>query len=287
MNADEKHLGERIKATIVAICLFKARHPSSVSNPDSLRREAEDIEAYAIASKRHLQAMRSELDATIRESRRQVSRGYWPRRTYDRLIAHLKDEGHIDISTWVDTDAERMKKILDVGEIRTLAQWRLAAEYRDTIDGPEQRRIDDLIGLYEAKRDVRRTKAANPRAEAAQAPSAGSKITSDNLAFAEVLRRSAMTGWDYAASRDEASADDERRLQALAETWRTFKIATPRDIKDMEKAFWISMTTLRNRLTDPQFQELTQRLQQEGLVDISGVVKARNPLSARASKPRG
>src|SRR5438045_3117950 len=113
--------------------------------------------------------MRSELDATIRELRRQVSRGYWPRRTYNHLIAHLKDEGHIDISTWADADAERMKKILEVGEIRTLAQWRLATEYRDTIDGPEQRRIDDLIGLYEAKRDVRRTKACNPRT-AAKAP---------------------------------------------------------------------------------------------------------------------
>ncbi len=286
MNADDQLLGERIKATIVAICLFKAQYPSSVSNPDSLRHLAEDIEAYRIASKRHLQAMRSELDGTIRESRRQVSRGYWPRRTYDRLIAHLKDEGHIDISTWADTDAERMKKILDVGEIRTLAQWRLATEYRDTIDGPEQPRIDDLIGLYEAKRNVRRSNAASPRT-VAKANVAGSKISSDDLAFAGLLRRTAVMGLDYAANRDEASADDKRRLQDRAETWRTFKIATERDIKDMEKAFWISMTKVRNRLTDPQFQELTQRLQQEGLVDISGVVRARNPLSARASKPRG
>lgn len=281
MNAEEKRLGELMKATIVAMYSFKARHLSSVNNPESMRRVAEDIQAYRISSKRHVQAVRSELDSSIREARRQVSLGYWPRRTYDEMVAHLRGEGLIDISTWTDTDAERMKEVFENGEIRTAAQWRLATEYRDTVDEEQRRQIDDLIGMYEAKRDVRRSKSSGLRS-APKAVGTGSKLTSDDLAFAEVFRRSAVASYEYAATRDEVSAKDKGILESRADTWRTIEPATRRDLKDIEEAFWFSLSKLRNRLAEDQFQELTRRLQEQGLVDISDVVKARNSRSRRA-----
>src|SRR4029453_7024245 len=153
---EDRRLGEGMKATKVAICLFQARHPPTESNPESWRRLAEDFQAYPMTSKRHLQQMRSEMDATARELRRDVSRGRWPRRTYDLLIEHLQAEGLIDISTWIDADAEQINKLLENGEIRTMAQWRLATECRDTVDDETQlRQINDLIDSYEAEHDVR------------------------------------------------------------------------------------------------------------------------------------
>lgn len=271
MNAEEKSLGETIKATVVAIRRFQAQYPSSVTDPDSMRRDAEDIQTYPISSKRHLLAMRSELDATIRELRRQVSRGYWPRRTYDLLVAQLRDEGLIDISARTDADAERMKKVLEKGEIRTRAELRVATEYRDTIDDEElQRRIDDLIGLYEIGHQAGRKIASGLRSESKGAGT-GSKLSSDDLAFVDLLRRSAVASYEYAATRDEASVEDRRSLENRAETWRTIEIATRRDLKDMEGGFWISVSKLRNRLTEEQFQQLTRKLQEQGLVDISAV----------------
>ncbi|HWK52636.1 MAG TPA: hypothetical protein VNR40_22240 [Steroidobacter sp.] len=282
MNADEKSLGERMKATAVAIRHFQARHPPTVSDPDSMRRLAEDLQAYPIASKRHLQQMRSELDATARQLRRHVSRGYWPRHTYDLLVAHLRGEGLIDISTWTDTDAERMKQILEAGEIRTAAQWRLATEYRDTVDDEKLRRqIDGLIDSYEAGRPTRREKSAGAGSKSKTAGS-GSKLSSDELALIDLLRRSAVASYEYAAARPETSAKDKPILEGRAETWRTIEITTKRDLKDMEDAFWASLLKLRKRLTEAQFQQLATRLQDQGLIDISSRVKASTRRSKRA-----
>lgn len=282
MNAEEKSLGEKIKATAVAIYLFQARYPSSVCDPDSMRRSAEDLQTYPISSKRHLQAMRSDLHATVRELRRQVSRGYWPRRTFDLLVEHLRGEGLIDISTLADTDAERMKKVLESGEIRTAAQWRLATEYRDTIDDEElQRRIDDLIQSYEAGPEVRRAIASNSRS-GSKAAGARSKLTSDDFAFADLLSRSAVASYEYAATRDDASAKDKQILEERAETWRTIEIATRRDLRDMEGGFWVSLSNLRNRLSEEQFQQLTIKLQEQGLIDVSELLKSPKSRSRRA-----
>jgi hypothetical protein len=280
MDADEKSLGEKLKATKVAICRFLARHPSLVNDPESMRREAESIRLYAISSKRHLQAMRSELDATIRELRRLVSLGYWPRRTYDLLVARLRREGLIDISTWSDADAGRMQKVLKNGAIRTAGQLRLATEYRDTIDDEElQRRIDDLIRLYEA--GGRRGKASRPR-PVSKATGTGSKLSSDDLAFADLLRRTAIASHEYVAARGATSETDRRFLKERAETWSTGEIATRRDLNDMEAGFWVSLSKLRQRLSEEQFRHLTGKLQQEGLIDISDLLKAPNSRSRRA-----
>lgn len=43
-----------MKATTVAILYFHARNPSSVSEADSLRHDAEAIQAYPVSSKRHV-----------------------------------------------------------------------------------------------------------------------------------------------------------------------------------------------------------------------------------------
>ena len=280
MNAEEKRLGERMKATKVAICRFQARYPSSVSDPDSMLREAEEIQAYPISSKRHVQAMRSELNATVRELRRQVARGYWSRRTYNLLVTQLRGEGLVDISAWTDTDAERMKKVFENGEIRTRAEWRLASEYRDTIeDEALQSRIDDLIGLYESGRKGRRQKAPGPRS-GSSAAGASTKLSIDELAFADLLRRSAVASYVYAVA--EANPEDKRILEDRAETWRTIEIETRRDLKDMERGFWVSLSKLRNRLTEEQFQQLTKAMQKEGLIDISGPLKAPNSSSRSA-----
>jgi hypothetical protein len=281
MNSEEQSLGEQIKATVVAIHLFQARHPSIVTQPESLRRSAESIQAYPISSKRHLQAMRSELDSTIRELRREVALGYWPRRTYDLLVAHLRDEGLIDISTWTDVDAGRMKKVLEKGAIRTPAELRLAIEYRDTLDEEQRRPIDALIDSYEAGRVARSKKASSPRS-GSRAAGAGSKLSIDDLALVDLLRRSAVASYEYAASRSEASANDKEILEERAETWRTTETATPRDLKDMEEGFWVSMSNLRKRLTEEQFQELTRMLQEQGLMDISELLKAPKSQSRRA-----
>jgi hypothetical protein len=276
ISDEEKRLGETMKATKVAICHFLAQHPSSVSDPDSMRRDAEVIQAYPISSRRHLRAMRSELDATIRELRRQVSLGHWPRRTYDLLVAQLRGKDLIDISSWADTDAERLKQILENGEIRRLADLRLATEYRDTIaDEHLRRRLDELIASFEAKRGASLEQSSRP---GPKGPSPSSKLSRDDLAFLNLLRRSAIASFEYAARTGETN---KRLMEDRIATWRTIEIATQCDLKELERAFWAAIAKLRRyRLTEEEFRKLAAKLQEEQLIDISQLAKA------PASRPR-
>jgi hypothetical protein len=265
-------LGEMIKATKVAICHFLAQHPSSVSDPDSMRRDAEVIQAYPISSRRHLRAMRSELDATVRELRRQVSRGHWPRHTYDLLVAQLRGKGLIDISSWIDTDAERMKQILENGEIRRLADLRLATEYRDTITNENlRRRVDELIVSFEANRGASLKKPPRPRS-GSKGTSQNSKLSREDLAFLDLLRRSAIASFEYAA---RSGQTNKQLMTDRVTTWRTIEVATQRDLKELERAFWTAMSKLRRyRLTEEEFRKLAAKLQEEQLIDISKLAKA-------------
>jgi hypothetical protein len=275
---EEKRLGETMKATKVAICHFLAQHPSSVSDPDSMRRDAEVIQAYPISSRRHLRAMRSELDATVRELRRQVSLGHWPRRTYDLLVAQLRGKDLIDISSWIDADADRLKQILENGEIRRLADLRLATEYRDTIaDEHLRRRLDELIASFEAKRGASLEQSSRPLS-GSKGSSPSSKLSSDDQAFLNLLRRSAIASFEYAARSGETN---KRLMEDRIATWRTIEIATQRDLKELERAFWAAISKLRRyRLTEEEFRKLAAKLQEERLIDISQLAKT------RASRPK-
>lgn len=149
----DRAFGEAMKLTYVEMYRFLYTQPAAFSaDPMRVIRDAEGIASYPIPTKRHLQAIRSELEAGVRKFRRQVSRGYWPPDTYGRMVAHLRDKGLIDLSTWHDADAERIKRILERGEIRTRAELRRTTEYCDTIgEGELRRALGELIQSYEGR----------------------------------------------------------------------------------------------------------------------------------------
>lgn len=272
LTVEEKALGERIKATKVAICEFLAEHPSTVTDPSSLRREAAAVEAYSISSRRHLLAMQSELEATIRELERQILRKYWSRSAFDALVVHLRDRRLIDISDWIDRDALRTKHLLQRGEIRTTSEYRLATEYRDTIaDRDELAKLAEMLGSYEAKRGV---PALSAEHGSMSGRSTASPLSAEDIAYADVLKRSAIESLSYAARYEHEDSLGESSLKERADAWRNLKVVTRRDLRDLERAFWVVLTKLRRyRLSQDQFEALAADLKQKDLMDVSRLSK--------------
>ena len=278
LTADEKAFGERLKATKVAICEFLARQRPALTDPSSFLSQAANIAAYSISSRRHLLAMESELSATIRELRRQMSRKTLTPQSYEALVAHLRSKELIDISVWTDRDALRVKRLLDKGEIRTVAQWRLVSEYRDTISDPDVlSRLDETVALYETKRGL-------PAAGASRlvgTPATGrTQLSPQDLERFDLLKRSAIESFEYAAEhgkRDEAGTSP---MKNRAEVWRSLSVENRRDLHDAERGFWVALGKLRrNRLSQDQFEKLTAKLRADGLIDISKL----SPASRRAA----
>jgi hypothetical protein len=266
-----------MKDTRVAICRFLAKDSSPIWDSSWMRRQAEIIETYPIESRRHVHAMRGALDATVRNLRRQLSLGRWSQRSYDSLASHLRSNGLIDIATWVDSDAERIHALLDRGEIRTVAELRLATEYRDFVDDPQLLdRVNELIAGYEARRGVRVRNQGRPRS-----PSRAStrQLSSDELAFVGLLKRSAIAAYEYAAARETRPAE-KRKMRDRGAVWRTLEAATQRELKGLEDGFWVSMSKLRrNRLSEREFRTLSVKLKADGLIDISDLLQVRTRTS--------
>lgn len=274
MTAEEKALGERLKATKVAICEFLAEHPSAVTDPSTLRCTAVTIDAYPILSRRHLLAMQSELDATIRELKRQISRKYWTRSAFDALIVHLRDRKLIDISDWIDRDALKTKHLLQRGEIRTAAEYRLATEYRDTIaDGDELAKLTEMLDSYEANRGV--PTALWAEQDSMSKKSTASPLSAEDLAYADVLKRSAIESLSYAARHEHEGSLGESSLKDRTDAWRSLNVVTRRDLRDLERAFWVVLAKLRRyRLSQVQFEALAAYLKQKSLMDVSRLSKS-------------
>jgi hypothetical protein len=275
VTAEEQVQGELMKATKAAICEFLALHPSAVTDPGSMTLEADSARAYPIASRRHLLAMRSELGATIRDLKQKISLGYWPRSAYAMLAAELKSKQLIDIAQWHDADAVRVEQLLEANEIRTVADYRLAMEYRDTIGDPELlHKLDELMAAYEATRGA--PAASAPGRTTASKRTHRAKLSPEDFQFLDILRRSAIASFEYAARHGKARVRNPSSLADRANTWRTIKIETPRELRDLERAFWSALSNLRRlRLSQDEFAGLAASLKGQGLIDVSKLIKAR------------
>ncbi len=270
LTDEEKRAGELVKATTVAIYDFLARHPSAVSQPDSLERDADEIRSYPMLSMRHVHAMRSEFEATVREIRRQVSLGYWSQANYDRLTSELLKKGLIDITQWRDVDAARVKEILEKGEIRKTAEFRLMSEYLDTVSDEELRaKIDALLKAYELSRHVT-NKISASEAGRKKKPTGASGLSQQELDFIEKVRRSAIASLEYAAMYGEDRGRGKPSIGNRLEAWRSTEVKTRRDLKDMERAFWAILSKVRrDYLTEAEYKKLAGKLTHDGLIDIS------------------
>jgi hypothetical protein len=275
LSADEKAFGERLKATKVAICEFLAEHPSTVTDPNSLMEAAASVAAYPISSRRHVLAMESELNSTVRELSRQVSLKYWSRAKYDDLVAHLRTRNLIDISAWTDRDNLRIRGLLERGELRTASEYRLAIEYRDTIEDRETiGRLDAIVTAYEARRG-QRFAALSPQTSMVKPTSA---LSSEDLEYADTLRRTAIESLEYAARHGRGGKRGASAMKDRADAWRSLPVVSRRDLHDLEHAFWVVLAKLRrNRLSPDQFETLAAQLKEKGLIDISRVADKPRP----------
>lgn len=268
LTADDKAFGERLKATKVAICEFLARQRPPVTDPAALLSQAASIAVYPISSRRHLLAMESELSATIRELRRQMSRKTLTRQSYEALVAHLRTKELIDISVWTDRDALRVKRLMDQGEIRTVAELRLVSEYRDTLSDPDVlSRLDEMVALYETKRGL---PAATASRLVATRTTGSTQLSPQDLERLDLLKRSAIESFEYAAAHGKRDEVGRSPMKSRAEDWRSLVVESRRDLRDAERGFWVALGKLRrNRLSPDQFEKLTAKLRADGLIDIS------------------
>jgi hypothetical protein len=221
--------------------------------------------------------MQSELEATIRELERQISRKYWSRSAFDALMVHLRDRKLIDITDWIDRDAQRTKQLLQRGQIRTAAEYRLVLEYRDTIgDRDELAKLTDMLGSYEAKHGAPPARSAAQSSGSAKATA--SPLSAEDVAYVDLLRRSALESLSHAAQYEHENSPGESSLNERAAAWRSLKVVSRRDLRDVENAFWVVLTKLRRyRLSQEQFEALAADLKQKGLMDVSRLSKGPPP----------
>jgi anaerobic glycerol-3-phosphate dehydrogenase len=157
MTEEDRVLGEQIKATIIAIYEYWVAHPYVGADVDQFRKLAVSFRQYQILSKRNITAARSQLNSTLRGLKEVVRDGYWPKRELDALKASLRRASLIDIETFVDTDAKRVNQVLERGEIKTTAEYRLILDKCDEVnDARSLKQLGSLISAYEKRRKARK-----------------------------------------------------------------------------------------------------------------------------------
>jgi hypothetical protein len=96
------------------------------------------------------------------------------------------------------------------------------------------------------------------------------QLSPDELAYADLLRRSAIESLEYAACYGQEGMRGKSAMKDRADAWRELQIESRRDLRDIERAFWIVLAKLRRyRLSPEQFATLAATLKEKGLMDVA------------------
>lgn len=151
--------------------------------------------------------------------------------------------------------------------IWTAAEWRLATEYRDTIDDEHAlEALDEMIATYDSKRGM---PTGAPVRKPLSVGKEGSSASTEEIASADLLKRTATACLEYVYRHGLDRVRGNASILDQATSWRGLTVTTKRQLKEIERAFRVVVSDVRTSyLSAEEFGRLEAVLRENGLIDI-------------------